>query len=297
MELPPLTRLVFGLAVPESITPRDAGLGSLLRWLGVKAGVEMVRFQVPSYDALARQMRDGTIQVAWLPPIVFVRLERDGIAVPLVTNRRKYEGPLGAGYQSVLLVRQNSRIHTLDGLRGANAAWVDPLSAAGYVLPRVHLAALGIDPRGLFAQERFLGSHEAAVRAVIDGDADVAATFAGLDASGAVVRGGWSDVEGCEQGLRVLATFGAIPADLIAVRTDAPVGLRETLADALVSACADATMSIIAKRVFGIESFGLEGFASYDGLRRAIDAAALSGLLEGTDSQGRLPTRPPGPPA
>src|SRR3954451_11351196 len=110
------TRLVFGLAVPESLTQRDAGLGSLLRWLGQRVGVEMVRFQVPSYDALARQMRDGTIQVAWLPPIVFVRLEREGIASPLVTNVRSG----GAGYQSVLLVRKDSRVHTLDGLRGSN---------------------------------------------------------------------------------------------------------------------------------------------------------------------------------
>lgn len=290
----PQTRLVFGLAVPETVVTRDAGLGTLLRWLGVKIGVEMVRFQVPSYDALARQMRDGTINIAWLPPIVFVRLERDGIVAPLVTNQRSG----GNGYQSVLLVRQSSRIHTLDGLRGASAAWVDPLSAAGYVLPRVHLAALGMDPRGLFSDERFLGSHAAVVRAVIDGSADVAATFAGLDPSGAVARGGWSELPDTEQKLRVLATFGVIPADLIAVRADAPHELRVGLSAALVSACADEAMGPIARRVFGVESFGLDGFGSYDGLRRAIDAAATSGLLDlVSDSQARLPTRPPGPPA
>jgi ABC-type phosphate/phosphonate transport system substrate-binding protein len=131
---------------------------------------------------------------------------------------------------------------------------------------------------------------------VIDGNADVAATFAGLDGAGAVVRGGWSTEEPDEE-LRVLATFGAIPADLIAMRTDAPTDLRDALALALVSACTDPAMGSIAKRVFGIESFGLGGFQSYDRLRVAIDAAAMSGLLEGTDSQGRLPTRPPGPPA
>ena len=76
MESSPLPRIVFGLAVPESITRRDAGLGTLLRWLGTRVGVEVVRFQVPSYEALAQQMRDGTIHVAWLPPIVFVWIER-----------------------------------------------------------------------------------------------------------------------------------------------------------------------------------------------------------------------------
>ena len=90
MESPSLTRLVFGLAVPESITPRDAGLGSLLRWLGNKAGVEIVRFQVPSYDALARQMRDGTIQVAWLPPIVFVRLADAVTPLGTIVNSKQH---------------------------------------------------------------------------------------------------------------------------------------------------------------------------------------------------------------
>jgi phosphate/phosphite/phosphonate ABC transporter binding protein len=227
------TRLVFGLAVPESLAAADAGVGSLIRWFGAKAGVELVRFQVPSYEALARQMADGAIQVAWLPPIVFVRLEREGVAVPLVTNKRGGSG----GYQSVLLVRGASKIHTLDGLQGASAAWVDPLSASGYVLPRIQLAALGIDPRTVFAKESFYGSHPAAVAALLDGSADVAATFAGLDADGAS-RGGRASGHptsgamgqaSSDDDVRVLATFGQIPGDLIAVRPDVGQDVRASL--------------------------------------------------------------------
>ena len=99
-------RLVFGLAVPEASAVPDAHTGPLIRWIGARAGVELVRFQVPSYEALARQMVEGSLHLAWLPPIVFVRLEREGIAVPLVANRRGRT----AGYQSVLLVPAASKI-------------------------------------------------------------------------------------------------------------------------------------------------------------------------------------------
>ncbi len=288
----PLTRLVFGLAVPETLTAPEAGVGPLIRWIGARAGVDLVRFQVPSYEALVRQMVDGALHVAWLPPIVFVRLEHQGIAAPLVVNRRRRTG--AAGYQSVLVVPIASEIACLEDLRGRSIAWVDPLSASGYVLPRIQLAAHGIDPRTAFAEERFYGSHQAVVRALIDGSADVAATFAGLDDVGAVSRGAWTNETGEYSPLRVLATFGEIPADLIAVRSDVDPELRSALTAAFVDACADPAMAPLVKRTFGVETFAPDSFASYDGLRRAIDAAAARGLMDlAVVNSTRMPTRPP----
>jgi phosphate/phosphite/phosphonate ABC transporter binding protein len=286
----PARRIVFGLAVPESLAVIDAGVGSLIRWIGARAGLELVRFQVPSYEALARQMLGGALHVAWLPPIVFVRLEREGIAVPLVTNHRG----ASSGYQSVLLVRASSHIQTLEDLRGASAAWVDPMSASGYVLPRLQLAAIGLDPRTLFGGERFYGSHPAAVRAVVEGAADVAATFS-VEGDGVASRRSWTLQVDDPAELRVLATFGRIPADLIAVRHDVADDVRASLAAAFADVCNDDAMAPIAKRVFGVESFGADGFGHYDGLRHAIDAAADRGLLDvALIHSSRLPTRPPG---
>ena len=286
------SRLVFGLCVPESVTAPDAGVGSLIRWIGARAGVELVRFQVPSYEALARQMVEGALHVAWLPPIVFVRLEHDGVASPLVLNRRRRTS--AAGYQSVLVVPLASDIESLDDVRGASVAWVDPLSASGYVLPRIQLAAYGIDPRTAFREERFYGSHQAVVRALVDGSADVAATFAGLDDGGSVSRGGWSNETGEYSALRVLATFGEIPSDVIAVRSDLDPGLKGALSAAFVAASQDPAMAPLVKRTFGVESFEPDSFTGYDGLRRAIDAAAAHGLMElAVVNSTRMPTRPP----
>jgi phosphate/phosphite/phosphonate ABC transporter binding protein len=285
-------RMVFGLAVPETHALQDVRVGSLIRWIGARAGVELVRFQVPSYEALARQMVDGALHVAWLPPIVFVRLEREGIALPLVTNQRG----ASRAYQCVLLVRRSSAIHSLEALRGASAAWVDPMSASGYVMPRLQLAAVGLDPRTLFGVERFYGSHTAAVAALIDGAADVAATFAAADPAGPPSIGSWRADPGVTSAVRVLTTFGEIPADLIAVRNDVDPASRAALAAAFSDACRDETMAPIAQRVFGVDGFEANGFEHYDGLRASLDAAADRGLLDvALIHSSRLPTRPPGP--
>lgn len=283
-QAPSSDRFVFGLVPTE--TALDAGLNTFLRWLGDRAGVRIIRRQVPSYDALAAQMSSAAIDVAWLPPLVFVGLERRGVAAPLVTTQRQGKT------LAVLIVRDDSPIRTLADLRGARAAWVDPLSATGYVLAQLHLATHGVDPRSLFAHEHFYGSHADAVRAVLEQSAEVASTFAGLTAEGAIVRSGWSDLHG--ERVRILADVGTAPPDLVAVRADISQSAREPLARAFVQAYDDELMRPIIKRVFGVEAFSTEGFASYEDLRRTIDAASSTGALDATTPYSR--TMPPGPP-
>src|SRR5207248_2419860 len=110
-----------------------------------------------SYDALTHAMAKRAYDLAWLPPIPYLTLEGQGAVTPLVSHRR---GGLSQ-FHCVVIVRARSRIRTPVGLRGKRAAWVDPKSAAGFVLPRIGLAALGVDARTAFGEERFYGSHEA----------------------------------------------------------------------------------------------------------------------------------------
>lgn len=56
-------------------------------------------------------------------------------------------------------------------------AWVDTNSSAGYLVPRMRIAAAGLDPETLFARQSFLGSHERVACAGLDGDADAGATY------------------------------------------------------------------------------------------------------------------------
>ncbi|MDB5212667.1 MAG: hypothetical protein JWO86_594 [Myxococcaceae bacterium] len=265
-------RIVFGLVVNTTGSELSARVERLTTMIGEHAGLEVTRFEAPSYEALATEVREGRVDVAWLPPIVFVRLA-DSVS-PLGSILRGGK----TAYEAALVVRADSRIKTIDGLRGSRAGWVDPWSAAGFVLPRVKLALLGVDPRSVFRTESFLGSHRAAMTALAEGACDVAGTYAQADEAGNVVAGAWSEVEGAE--VRVLATFGAIPPDVIAVRAQFPEESRAKILEALRVACTEDSTRKILRELFNGDELR-EGLASgYESLKSALEMATARGLFD-----------------
>lgn len=272
----PPASCVIGLASMQNIESARPPLAAFATWIGGRAKVELSIKFVESYEALAECLRKKTVDFAWLPPIVFVLLEKQAVVEPLVSNHRGGQ----AAFQAVLVVHADSRIHTLDGLRGTRAAWIDPFSATGYVLPRVQLAALGIDPRRAFASQRFYGSHDAALSAIVAGEADVAGTFARVDGAGIVSSGSWSNLLHVRSMVRVLATLGTIPADAIAVRAGVDLELRERMAEAFVASSNDEMASKLIRRLFGVEEFRRGNLRSYAALRTTVEQGRASGLLD-----------------
>jgi phosphate/phosphite/phosphonate ABC transporter binding protein len=267
---------VLGLASMQNADSARPPLAAFATWIGDRAQAELSVKFVDSYEALAECLRQKKVDFAWLPPIVFVLLEKAGVVEPLVSNHRGGQ----AAFQAVLVVHADSRIRTLDGLRGTRAAWVDPYSATGYVLPRVQLAALGVDPRTAFAAQRFYGSHDAALSAIVSGQADVAGTFARVDGAGIVSSGSWSNLLHVRSMVRVLATLGTIPADAIAVRNDVDPALRERMAEAFVAASNDEMAVKLIRRLFGVEEFRRGNLRSYAALRTTVEQGRASGLLD-----------------
>src|SRR5262245_5534047 len=129
------SRLVFGLARAPGATPVEPALTNFLSWVGERVQAQITPVEAASYQALATMMVKGKLDIAWLPPIVFARIERDAVDVLVTSHRGK-----NAGFESVLITRAESKVRTLESLRGGRAAWVDPWSASGYVLPRINLA-------------------------------------------------------------------------------------------------------------------------------------------------------------
>jgi|KBSSwiStaDraftv2_1062776.scaffolds.fasta_scaffold343926_2 phosphonate transport system substrate-binding protein len=244
--------------------------------LGKAAGAELTVTSFPSYDGLAKAAHKGTIDLAWLPPIPFIALERRGDVTPLVSNHR---GGVPQ-FHGVLIVRTASSIQSPADLRGTRAAWVDRRSASGFVFARIELAARGVDPRITFAEQKFYGSHDAVVRAVVGAKADVGATYARLDRSGGAVDGAWAELPGAEESIRVLLSFGRIPGDVLASRATLDPALRERLTRALVGICHDVAGSMLVRKVFGVHEFRRWKAEGYDELHAATARAASDGLLD-----------------
>lgn len=251
----------------------DANLrGEFATLLGELAEVEVAVTEAPSYEKLAVGLDEGTTQLAWLSPIPYIALSHAGKVAPLVYNER-----LKKHYCSAIIVPKDSHVRRIAELKGARAAWVDRHSAAGYVVPRIQLAQAGVDPRSDLSEQTFAGSHEAVAEMVASHHVDFGATFAHKNDKNEVM-GPWSKPER-EDRVRVLATFGKIPSDLIVARNDVDMAVRVRLTRALRSMNSSDTGRRIIHELFDVDRFRLLDAEAYETLQSMARSARDQGLL------------------
>ena len=267
--------LTFGYAAHEATDEATRKMNELMSLVGAKAGAKIVVSAFPTYDRVAQLLHKGRLDLAWVSPIPFIALLRNESVVPLASPQRG-----GTHYHGAIIVGAGSTIEGLPSLVGKRAAWVDRYSAAGFVVPRIELAKAGVDVKSGFASQRFCGSHAAVVQAVADGTADFGATHVRLAENGAVVGGPWLDDVELERKLRIFATFGEIPPDVIAARTSLDAGLRDRLRDALLALTKDPRGESLVAEVFGAEGLFVPNTASYEALRQDAAAAVQEHLLD-----------------
>lgn len=192
---------------------RDRFAARLSKALGRPVRVEAAS----SYADVRALVARGEAHLAWLPPAIFVQLEREAGAHLLAAIERSQ----GAGYRGVLFVHKDSAVRAPEELANARVAWVDPQSCAGYLFPRLALKARGLT--SLFSEEKFLGSHGSVVHAVMRGEASAGATFgqtapiapgAPTGAQPALAIAGWYPYAGAE-GMRAILVSDPIPSDVI----------------------------------------------------------------------------------
>jgi phosphate/phosphite/phosphonate ABC transporter binding protein len=264
--------LAFGTVLSSAADDLRRKIERVLEWTGKRAKIELELHEATSYEELANEVRRGHVDVAWLPPIVRVRLGADVVALGSILRDGRIT------YETALIVRSDSKAKTIAQLKKSRAGWVDRWSAAGFVLPRVNLALIGIDPRTFFRTETFYGSHRAVVTALVEGACDVAGTFAQADAKGKVKGGAWSEVPGAD--VRVLATFGAIPPDVIGARAGLAEAQRNAICEALRAASTDPEGKKLLRAAFGGDTFVEDMSKSYESLSRALDIASARGLFD-----------------
>ncbi len=270
------TMIVFGYcgaSAPPALRNRFARFAEVL---GRRSKLEVSLFESSSYQELAKAVVAGYVDVAWLPPVPFLTLDRRGAVAPLVHMHRGGS----AAFHSAVVVRKDAPIATPADLRGMRAAWVDEHSASGYVVPRLRLAALGVDARVAFAEERFWRSHEAVVRAVVERRADFGATYAGIADDGAVARGPWLEMPAAADAVCVLVAFGGIPGDVVAARSALDAETRDRLLRTLLGMSRDKKSRLLASDAFGVDEFRTFAPEGYDELRKLSEAGIASGLID-----------------
>lgn len=218
----------------------------------------------PSFTELREDLAAERLALAWSPPIPAVELELEGRVSFLAAVHR--EG--GSSYSSAIFTTTTSPVRTVEAIRGARVAWVSRDSAAGYLFPRLKLGALGL--RGdAFGSESFEGTHEAVVRAVVEGRADVGATHVSFaPVRGNIESAGWTRAG--VRDVRILATAGPIPPDVVVASRAAPASLLEPSTDALLALATHEATRDDVHALFAGRGFVLVGRYQYDALRALV---------------------------
>ena len=127
----------------------------------------VVLMPVGSYSAVIEGVLKGSIDLAELGPASYARAKKRGAAISAFATlyRSNEQQPT---YHSVLIVRHDSGIRSLEDLQGKALSLVDPLSTSGSLVPRAAIQNLtGMTLDDWFGRVSFAGSHDLAIAAVL----------------------------------------------------------------------------------------------------------------------------------
>jgi phosphonate transport system substrate-binding protein len=242
-----------------------------------------------SYAAQVEGMCSGSIDVGFYAPLQMTLLLGKSCGTPVLGALRKDDtGQLATTYKSQILVRTDSGINTLADLKGKKFAFVDALSASGYVYPTLTIKNVtGQEPKTFFSQTIFAGGHPQAALAVYNKQVDGAATF--IDARDSLVAAN-PDIK---TATKVITTAGPIPNDGVALRKGFPDDLGKTVTQALIDYSKDAAGAKVLSALFAWDGIQAIDAKFYDPIK---DAAALAGVdVEGLAKNTPRPAATPSP--
>jgi phosphonate transport system substrate-binding protein len=198
--------VIIGLQPNEKSSDHQA----FAKDLSSRVGIDIQIVISKDYDDLVQKFKTGEIDFAFFSPLNFLSAERTADAKVLL---KKVYGK-SEFYYSAILVRKDSNIKSLKNLSGKKIAYVDKKSTSGYLYPRAMLRKAGLEVSSVHPE--FAGTHDLAVKALVDGKVDAAGVWADLPENGG---GAWTNGENkVGDKVRVLAYSDPIPNDAFVVR-------------------------------------------------------------------------------
>jgi len=186
---------------------RTEELEGLGRWLGKELGGPVSTEVAADYRAFSRGLAERRWDLVLIGPVLFGRAHENGYEAVAIGMR-------GGTFvrRGLFVTRADKGISQVSDLRGRTVAFVSPHSSSGFQFPFAYLFAQGLGPADY--TRSFVGSHDAVLKAVLEGRADAGATY----------DGALEDLAG-EQAplLNVFARTDPIPGETFAMRADSPL--------------------------------------------------------------------------
>lgn len=197
----------------------------LADFLSSELGIDVQIVLLNHYDKIIERMQKKEVDAAFLGSFTgaeaIAKLHVEPLARPLFQDGT-------STYYGKIFVRKDSGIRTVADMKGKILALVQA-TTAGYVFPVAFFRKNGIrDLNAYFKQVIYVGSHDAAVMAVFEGQADVGA------AKNTIYERVLRENPGYRAKLLVLKHSRLVPSNGFCVCPWVPKSLRRRLKDALL---------------------------------------------------------------
>jgi phosphonate transport system substrate-binding protein len=230
-------RLVVGLIPEQNIFRQFDRYERLTDYIAFRSGIDIELKILSRYGNLIDNFEssglDGGFMGSFVYALAHERLGIEPVARPVGLDE-------SSTYYGLVFVRKDSGIKHYRDLMGKRFAFVDRATTAGYLLPLKFFHDFGIrDYRQVFAESYFAGTHEGAIRDVLDRRADIGAAkstvFARLSREDPRI--------GSE--LDFLARSPDVPENALALSSDVAPEIREALTRTLLGMHDDETGRIV----------------------------------------------------
>lgn len=163
--------LTLGLIPEQNVFDQVARYKPLQDYIAKKTGMDVKLTMLLRYgniiERFTQSRLDGAFWGSFTGAMAIKKLGVEPIARPLWLDG-------SSTYRGYIFVSKNSKIRNVNDMRGKTIAFVERATTAGYIFPVAYFRGNGVaDIEGYFKEYYFTGSHDAAMRAVLNGEADI----------------------------------------------------------------------------------------------------------------------------
>lgn len=238
--------ILIGLIPEQNIFKQRERYLSLGAYLSRKLGVKVSFTSLSKYgdivERFVSEKMDGAFFGSFTYAVAHQRLGLEALARPV-----NMDGT--STYHGYIFARKDKGIRHFSDFKGKRIAFVDYATTAGYLFPLAYLREHGVyEPGDFFSKVIFTGSHDSAVAAVLNNEADV----------GAAKNTIYDDL--AEKDMRIardlviIAASRPVPQNCLAVRKDLDPNLKQAIKDVLLAMDKDPDAAGV------LDQFGARGF-------------------------------------
>ncbi|PIQ85440.1 MAG: hypothetical protein COV73_05785 [Candidatus Omnitrophica bacterium CG11_big_fil_rev_8_21_14_0_20_43_6] len=220
------SEIKIGLVPEQDIRNMASRYEPLAGYLGKKLNLKVALIYLDNYGEVCDKFRNRQLDAAFFGSFAYAVTHAKSKVEPIA--RPDYSGI--STYRGLIIVRKDSNIKNVTDMKNKRLALVHRATYAGYLYPLYYFKQHNVpDLEAFFSKVIFSGSHDKAIIAVLNGQADIALP------KDLVYQRMVKENPDLESKLTVLSFSGPVPSNTFCVRNDLDSGLMKKLRNILLN--------------------------------------------------------------